>query len=254
MKRFCHIALLLLVVAVAACRGPRVIPRAKLVDIYTDMFMADQVVRENDTPRTAMDSLLVYEYVFEKYGYDTDDYMHSLRYYLRDPERFAKVFEEVAERLENEAKSLDPLIQHLDEVAHRMGAKRPQIDSILAPFSKRSFYAGQARMERDTSLYAALYRLVAVQEDTLMMPVDSVEARARRDSLAATMDSLKVDVSGKDTKAGKEKKTEKEKPIPGRPTILKSPEPGKPRPPKQRQLDLIETEEVAVEAEEEVAE
>ena len=178
MKRFCHIVLLLAVVAVAACRGPRVIPRSKMVDIYYDMFMADQQVREDRLPPKAMDTLLVYEAVFEKYGYDTDDYMHSLRYYLRDPERFAKVFEEVAERLENEAKSLDPLIQHLDEVAHRMGAKRPQIDSILAPFSKDSTYVGLARVVRDSSRYSAWFRLVGIQKDTLMVPVDSLEAPA----------------------------------------------------------------------------
>lgn len=181
MKRFCHIVLLLAVVAVAACRGPRVIPRAKMVDIYCDMFMADQQVREDDMSRTAMDSLLVYEAVFEKYGYDTDDYMHSLRHYLKDPERFAKVFEEAAARLEGQAKSLDPIIQHQDWVAQRMGAKRPRIDSILAPFSKDSVYVGLARVVRDSSRYPAWFRLVGVQKDTLMVPVDTVKV----DSLKA---------------------------------------------------------------------
>lgn len=180
-KRFCHIVLLLAVVAVAACRGPRVIPRAKMVDIYCDMFMADQQVREDDLPRTAMDSLLVYEAVFNKYGYDTDDYMHSLRHYLKDPERFAKVFEEAAARLEGQAKSLEPIIQHQDWVAQRMGAKRPRIDSILAPFSKDSVYVGLARVVRDSSRYPAWFRLVGVQKDTLMVPVDTVKV----DSLKA---------------------------------------------------------------------
>jgi hypothetical protein len=129
-----------------------------------------------------LDTLLVYEAVFEKYGYDTDDYMHSLRYYLKDPERFAKVFEEVASRLERESKSLDPLIEHLDRVAQRMGAKRPRIDSILAPFSKDSMYVGLARVVRDSSRYPAWFRLVGVQKDTLMMPVDTLKAPA--DTLA----------------------------------------------------------------------
>ena len=161
-----------MVVAVAACRGPRVIPRAKLVDIYTDMFMADQQVRENDIDRRALDTLLVYEAVFEKYGYDTDDYMHSLRYYLKDPERFAKVFEEAAERLQGQANALEPIIRHQDWVAQRMGAKRPRIDSILAPFSKDSMYVGLARVVRDSSRYPAWFRLVGVRKDSLMGPVE----------------------------------------------------------------------------------
>ena len=178
MKKFCHIVLLLAVVAVAACRGPRVIPRDKLVDIYCDMFMADQQIRANDVSSRELDSLLVYEAVFQKFGYDTDDYMHSLRHYLKDPERFAKVFEEVAARLEGQAKSLDPIIQHQDWVAQRMGAKRPRIDSILAPFSKDSMYVGLARVVRDSSRYPAWFRLVGVRKDTLMAPVDSLKAPA----------------------------------------------------------------------------
>ena len=243
MKRLLHIVLVLAVAA--ACQGPRVIPKDTLTDIYTEMFLADRVVQDLNIPRPQMDTMLLYEAIFEKYGYDTDDYMYSLRYYLRDPERFAKVFEGVAKRLEGEIAALDKLIELRDLEDALAQRTFPKVDSILAPFSKQSLYAGQARMERDTARYAALYRLVAVQEDTLMMPVDSVEARARRDSLAATMDSLTVDASAKDAKAGKDKKTEKEKPIPGRPSILKSVEPGKSRPPKQRQLDIIETEDVA---------
>ena len=205
MKRFCHIALLLLVVAVAACRGPRVIPRAKLVDIYCDMFMADQQVRANDTPQRALDTLLVYEAVFQKYGYDTDDYMHSLRHYLKDPERFAKVFEEVATRLEGQAKSLDPIIEHQDWVAQRMGAKRPRIDSILAVFSKDSMYVGLARVARDSSRYPAWFRLVGVQKDTLMVPVDSLKAPA--DTVA------KDTVAVEETPAEPEEKLVTEKPV-----------------------------------------
>ena len=195
MKRFCHIVLLLLVVA--ACRGPRVIPRAKMVDIYCDMFMADQIVRVNDVPQRAMDTLLVYEAVFEKYGYDTDDYMHSVRYYLRDPERFAKVFEEVAERLQGKAKALDPIVEHMDWVAQRMGARRPQIDSILAPFSKDSMYVGLARVVRDSSRYPAWFRLVGIQKDTLMVPADTLETPA--DTLKAEVDSVKVSAEKPDT-------------------------------------------------------
>ena len=175
MKRFLHIVLVLLVAA--ACRGPRVIPKDTLTDIYVDMLMADQYVREENIQRKQLDTSLVYEAVFNKYGYDTDDYLNSVRFYLKDPERFAKIFEDVAKRLEGEVNALDKIIEHQDWVAEKMGAKRPQIDSILAPFSKENVYVGLARVARDTSRYPAWFRLVAAHEDTLMISVDSLKAR-----------------------------------------------------------------------------
>ena len=180
MKRFLHIVLVLL--AAVACQRTRIIPRDTLEDIYMDMFLADQVVREENIPHAQMDTTLLYEAVFRKYGYDTDDYLNSVRHYLKDPERFAKVFESVAKRLEGEIDALDKIVQHQEWVASQLGAKRPQLDSILAPFSKESVYVGLARVARDTSRYPAWFRLMAVQEDTLMVPVDSV--KARKDTLA----------------------------------------------------------------------
>ena len=181
MKRLLHIVFVLL--AVAACQRSRIIPKDTLADIYTDMFLADQMVREENIPRARMDTLLLYEAVFQKYGYNTDDYLNSVRFYLKDPERFAKVFENVAKRLEGEVDALDKIIDHQNWVANQMGAKRPQLDSILAPFSKESVYVGLARVARDTSRYPAWFRLVAAHEDTLMIPVDSLAALRARDTL-----------------------------------------------------------------------
>ena len=186
MKRFLHIVLVL--VAVAACQGPRIIPRNTLTDIYEEMFLADQLVRERNLPQPQMDTLLVYEAVFNKYGYNTDDYLNSVRHYLKDPERFAKIFEEVDRRLEGKVKELDRLIEYRQKLDEKRAETHPLVDSILAPFSKDAFVKGLARVERDTSAHSAWFRLVPVREDTLMMPVDSVEAReARKDRL----DSLK---------------------------------------------------------------
>ena len=125
------------------------------------------------------------EAVFQKYGYNTDDYLNSVRHYLKDPERFGKVFENVAKRLEGEVDALDKIIDHQNWVASMMGTKRPQLDSILAPFSKESVYVGLARVARDTSRYPAWFRLVAAHEDTLMVSVDSLEAMRARDTVPA---------------------------------------------------------------------
>ena len=193
MKRFLHIVLVLLVAV--ACRGPRVIPKDTMTDIYTDMFLADQMVRDADIPRAQMDTMLLYEAVFEKYGYDTEDYLYSLRYYLKDPERFGKVFENVAKRLEGEVEALKKIVELRNRLASKRDADYPLVDSLLSPFSKESVFVGLARVERDTSRYPAWFRLAAVHEDTLMVSVDSLAALRGRDSLSKEKPSPEADLA-----------------------------------------------------------
>ena len=193
MKRFLHIVLVLLLAV--ACRGPRVIPKDTMTDIYTDMFLADQMVRDADIPRAQMDTMLLYEAVFEKYGYDTEDYLYSLRFYLKDPERFGKVFENVAKRLEGEVEALKKIVELRNRIASKRDADYPLVDSLLAPFSKESVFVGLARVERDTSRYPAWFRLVAVHEDTLMVSVDSLAALRGRDSLSKEKPSPEADLA-----------------------------------------------------------
>ena len=193
MKRSLHIVLVLLVAV--ACRGPRVIPKDTMTDIYTEMFIADQQVREMNIPRAQMDTMLLYEAVFEKYGYDTEDYLYSLRFYLKDPERFGKVFENVAKRLEGEVEALKKIVELRDRIASKRDADYPLVDSLLSPFSKESVFVGLARVERDTSRYPAWFRLVAVHEDTLMVSVDSLAALRGRDSLSKEKPSPEADLA-----------------------------------------------------------
>ena len=193
MKRFLHIVLVLLVAV--ACRGPRVIPKDTMADIYTDMFLADQMVRDADIPRAQMDTMLLYAAVFEKYGYDTEDYLYSLRYYLKDPERFGKVFENVAKRLEGEVEALKKIVELRNRIASKREADYPLVDSLLAPFLKESVFVGLARVERDTSRYPAWFRLAAVHEDTLMVSVDSLAALRGRDSLSKEKPSPEADLA-----------------------------------------------------------
>ena len=209
MKRVLHIVLVLL--AAVACRGPRVIPKDTLTDIYTEMFIADQMVRDADIPRAQMDTMLLYEAVFEKYGYDTEDYLYSLRHYLKDPERFGKVFENVAKRLEGEVDALKKIVELRDRLASKRSADYPLVDSLLAPFSKESVFVGLARVERDTSRYPAWFRLVAVHEDTLMVSVDSLAALRVRDSLSTEKPSLKEVELAEPVRKPEVKKDRKEK-------------------------------------------
>ena len=196
MRKYLHILMLIVAVFAVSCQGSRVIPRDKMVDIYCDMLLADQQIRENNVLRNRADTMLVYEAVFNRYGYDTDDYLLSVNHYLGDPERFAKIMEDVVEKLQAEAGVLEKEIGYLDWMDRFLGMKRPPMDSILAPFSKDSLYLGLPRVVRDSSRYAGWFRLVAAKEDTLSVadslatPSDSWKAQP--DSVAAPADSLKV--------------------------------------------------------------
>lgn len=111
MRRALYIGLILLL---AASCGPRVIKRARMERIIADMLVQDQQIKQDVSLRKQADTSLVYEGIFEDYGYTTDDFLHSVNYYLRDPSRMEKIMGNVAEDLEARAKEVKAIIA-LDE-------------------------------------------------------------------------------------------------------------------------------------------
>ena len=87
-----HILPLVAAVIFASCSKDEaeVIPRSKMADIYMEMFMTDQWIASTPGMRMIADTSLVYEPILEKYGYDKMDYMHSVDFYMHDPERFSR--------------------------------------------------------------------------------------------------------------------------------------------------------------------
>ncbi len=182
MRKALHIAALLLVAVMVSCRGPRLIPREELEDIYYDMFLADQQIRDEVRLKRQADTMLVYEAVFNRYGYDTDDYLYTVRTYLKDPERFAKVLQNVSDRMQREIDELGKEIDLLDWKAKFMDMKRPPIEEFLSQFSPDSAFKGAVRVVPDTS-GTFRFRLEALQEDTLMVPVAADTVSAKKDTL-----------------------------------------------------------------------
>ena len=106
------LAALFVLLILSSCQsGPKRIPRGKMVDIYQEMFLQDEVIRANQDIRKRADTVLVYEGIFEKYGYNTDDYLYSMQYYLRDPDRMAKIMNEVNLRLSKAAREMVPEVE-----------------------------------------------------------------------------------------------------------------------------------------------
>ena len=111
MKRNLHRILILLAAAMLLASScgkdkERVIPRSKLSKIYAEMLVMDQWIQNKPGLRTIADTSLVYEPILEKYGYDSEDYQHSVEHYMNDPERYSRILRSTASILDKELKSL----------------------------------------------------------------------------------------------------------------------------------------------------
>lgn len=107
------VAAAVLVTLLCSCRE-RIIPRATMVDIYSEMFLADQWLSDHYQERTKADTSLFYDPIFARYGYTFEDYDRSVKYYLKDPERFSKIFRDASARL---AKKKDLYARKSERVA-----------------------------------------------------------------------------------------------------------------------------------------
>ena len=108
------LAILALALWVSCKEGPRRISRGEMVDIYSELFLQDQAIHLNRSLFDRADSVLVYEGIFRKYGYNTDDFLYSVEYYLRDPERMAKIMNEVQVRMNTAARSMNEEVEIYD--------------------------------------------------------------------------------------------------------------------------------------------
>lgn len=110
-----------------SCGKKGIIPKDVMEDIYYDMYLTDSYIRYQVIPINPPDSTLIYEPIFNKYGYTTSDYLTSNRYYLQNPENYRKILLGVKKRLEEKdayltelieyTKQLDTFTRHIDSIA-----------------------------------------------------------------------------------------------------------------------------------------
>ena len=117
MKLLKHIsAILTAVLLIQSCSGEKdkVIPRAKLAEIYAEMFVIDQWLVMNPSARKVADTTLVYQPILEKYGYTAADYRKSIDKYMDDPERYSRILRTSAQILEKQIKVLEKRKEEID--------------------------------------------------------------------------------------------------------------------------------------------
>lgn len=111
---------LLLLSSVCGCARHKIIPDDKLAAIFRDAFLANAYLSDRSI-RT--DSLRIYEPIFERYGYTTDDVQYTIgNFSKRKSARLGDVVEQAIDMLEAEGNYLNrevAVLDTIDRVARR---------------------------------------------------------------------------------------------------------------------------------------
>ncbi len=211
-KVFLHIsAVSAAVLMCLACSEDKasVIPRGKMARIYAEMLVMDQWALSEGHLRSAADTSLIYEPIFQKYGYDTEDYRKSVEHYMKDPERFSRILRTSAEILDErivELKELKKAFARQEEIARfvtdfNIGEFYPYLsdepyvhyyDSLSVVADSGSVYR-IVPIERADTIYDLLRMIVpadTVDADTLLLKDEKLEADS---ALEETPESVKLE-------------------------------------------------------------
>lgn len=132
MKRALYIVLLLAVLGLSGCRKKNIIPDDTLAEIFHDAFVVNAYIGEK---RINLDSLQIYEPIFERYGYTTEDVVYTVgNFSRRKSARLGTVVEQAISRLETESKAYGKKVVILDtirNVAVRTFTRTMYEDSLI---------------------------------------------------------------------------------------------------------------------------
>lgn len=146
---------MVLALFVSCNRSGRVIPRGRMTRMYAEMLMTDQWISSHYSARRQADTSFVYGPVLEKYGYDADDWRASVAHYLRDPQRYARMFANVGDIIkdrESELVALDNARRAAREYLDNLERFKPEkIYTMSGLFNKETFCEGALRYYVDTT-------------------------------------------------------------------------------------------------------
>ncbi len=135
-----------------ACqRKDKIIPRDTMVDIYADLFIADQWLKDQSEEFVAADTLRFYEPIFRRYGYTTLDFRNSANHYLRDSRRFARILQRASAKLGERAVYLEQLSSNIESVRAEVNRLKKSA-SIPPVFYDTAFFRKSAVYRMDMKL------------------------------------------------------------------------------------------------------
>jgi hypothetical protein len=106
------LVLLASVLLLSSCDGG-LIPRGKMTRIVSEIYLSDKYMSSNMELSEGADSLLIYEPILNKYGYDTEDYLRTISYYVERPSKLRTIYTDAQNLLQKE---LDRVNKRLSDV------------------------------------------------------------------------------------------------------------------------------------------
>lgn len=113
---------LLLFLASAACseklveKPENLIPEEKMVSVLYDMALLD-AIKSSHPQVIAKNKVYVMDFLYEKYGIDSLQFVKSDLYYASIPSKYQAIYKAVEDRLSRERDSITNLIQEGEEGA-----------------------------------------------------------------------------------------------------------------------------------------
>jgi hypothetical protein len=116
-----------------ACSGPKIIPDAALAEIFRDAYLTNTYTHLHHPPK--LDSLNIYEPIFNKYGYTTEDVQYTIgNFSKRKNARMADVVELAVKMLTETSKYYQQRIALFDtigQIGRRRYAKVVWTDTLI---------------------------------------------------------------------------------------------------------------------------
>lgn len=136
MKRIILTLTLLSALLVGCSQKGRVIPPETMSNIYVDMFLADQWLRDHSDFRDKADTTLFFEPIFNKYGYSYIDYDASIDHYAADMDQFSEITTAATVKLRQMKEKYEKLVATAMEV--RLKNSELMLDYVKKDFSTDS--------------------------------------------------------------------------------------------------------------------
>lgn len=105
-----------------------VIPKEKMIDIYTDMILLDAMHRSN--PNTLKSyGLKVSEHLYNKFSIDSTTLAQNIAYYNFEFETNIEIYEKVSERIEKKKENIDSIVKLRDSLEKEERLRKIELET-----------------------------------------------------------------------------------------------------------------------------